>query len=142
MDNPDINQPESKNVFSEELVFWLSESSTLLPGWPGYRTQPKRSGYDPVDIYAEYGHMQGVLIRKLIKLRLQPTNFLSKILLACASIIYLTPLIFIFGEFYHNIYLLSFYILIFSPNLALGILLLINLLISFRGKQEFTTNND
>ncbi len=37
----------------------------LLPGWPGYRTQPGRSGLDYIDTQMEMGHMAGVFLRQL-----------------------------------------------------------------------------
>jgi len=141
MDNQDLYQYESENQFSEDLPSWLSEYSTQLPGWPGYRTQSKRSGYDPLDTYAEYGHIQGILLRDVINLRLQAKNIFTKILLVCASLIYLTPLIFIIGEFYHNIFLMFLFIFMFSPHLTLGILLTINLIINFRKKEELIASN-
>jgi len=37
-----------------------------IPGYPGYRTRPGRSGYDPVDRGREAGHMQGVFWRQAL----------------------------------------------------------------------------
>jgi hypothetical protein len=37
-----------------------------IPGYPGYRTRPGRSGYDPIDRGREAGHMQGVFWRQAL----------------------------------------------------------------------------
>lgn len=134
MNNPIRYQHGKEYSAHDDRPVWLSEQSLQLPGWPGFRTKPGRSGYDPVDIYAEYGHMAGVLLLDVIKLRLPTKNFLTKILLVCASLIYLSPLIFIIGEFCNYLFLLIIYILLFSPYLSLGVLLLINLLLSLKKK--------
>ena len=57
---------------------YLSEASRILPGWPGYRTRPGRSGYDYLDTVFEGAHMEGVLLRQLFtgKLRIENPLFL------------------------------------------------------------------
>jgi hypothetical protein len=45
-----------------------------LQGWPGYRTNPGRSGLDPVDTPAEEGHMLGIFLRNLFTLRIRTRN--------------------------------------------------------------------
>lgn len=37
----------------------------ILPGWPGYRTQPGRSGLDWIDTQLEMAHMAGIFLRQL-----------------------------------------------------------------------------
>ncbi len=46
----------------------------MLPGWPGYRTRPGRSGLDPLDTRAEAGHMAGVFLRPLLTGTLRTKN--------------------------------------------------------------------
>jgi hypothetical protein len=43
--------------------FFLFAESELLPGFPGYRTRPNRSGYDYIDTQLELAHMTGVFLR-------------------------------------------------------------------------------
>lgn len=50
----------------EELPPYLDEKALQLPGWPGYRTRPGRSGLDYLDNQFELAHMQGLFIRRLI----------------------------------------------------------------------------
>jgi hypothetical protein len=40
-----------------------------LPGWPGYRTRPNRSGLDPLDSRAEAGHVGGIFLRSILTLK-------------------------------------------------------------------------
>lgn len=50
----------------EEVPAYLDEKALELPGWPGYRTRPGRSGLDYLDNQFELAHMQGLFIRRLI----------------------------------------------------------------------------
>jgi hypothetical protein len=43
-----------------------------LPGWPGYRTRPGRSGYDPIDTNLEWAFQQGLFIKRLLTGQLRP----------------------------------------------------------------------
>lgn len=51
-----------KDVPAEQLY-----QSTLQPGQPGYRTQPDRSGYDPLETNQEAGYVIGLLLRQLFR---------------------------------------------------------------------------
>ena len=58
--------------------------SSILPGWPGYRTRDNRSGYDPIDTRTEAAHTTGSFIQKLFAGQLRIRNpiylFLSSLL--------------------------------------------------------------
>ena len=43
----------------------LDDPGLELPGWPGYRTRPGRSGYDPIDYQIEAAQMTGRMIKML-----------------------------------------------------------------------------
>ncbi len=45
-----------------------------LPGWPGYRTRPNRSGLDPLDTRNEAAHMGGTFLRDIFTLRARTRN--------------------------------------------------------------------
>jgi hypothetical protein len=45
-----------------------------LPGWPGYRTRPNRSGLDPLDTRNEAAHMGGAFLRDIFALRARTRN--------------------------------------------------------------------
>ncbi len=43
----------------------LDDPGLELPGWPGYRTRPGRTGYDPIDYQIEAAQMTGRMIKML-----------------------------------------------------------------------------
>jgi len=47
-------------VYTDENAYWLW-------GWPGHRTRPGRTGYDPLDSDFESAHIEGVIIRQLLR---------------------------------------------------------------------------
>ena len=53
-------------------------TSSDLPGWPGYRTRDGRSGYDPIDTRTEAAHTAGAFIQRLFTGQLR-----IKILIFC-----------------------------------------------------------
>lgn len=64
---------------------YLSETSLILPGWPGYRNRPGRSGLDYLDSKFELGHMEGLFVRALITGRLRTDRVAYLILMAVVS---------------------------------------------------------
>lgn len=66
-------------------------SAAELPGWPGYRTQSGRSGYDPLDINFEATQMQGRFIHHLITGSLITTEPVYLILLAVTGLLSICP---------------------------------------------------
>jgi hypothetical protein len=52
----------------------ILEGNNILRGWPGYRTRPGRSGYDPIDSSAEESHLEGIFLRNLFTLKLITRN--------------------------------------------------------------------
>jgi hypothetical protein len=45
-----------------------------LLGWPGYRTRPGRSGWDPIETDNEAAHMEGTFIRNIFTLQARTRN--------------------------------------------------------------------
>lgn len=45
-----------------------------IPGWPGYRTRPGRTGLDYIDTNTELSHMEGVFVRNLLDGKLKTTD--------------------------------------------------------------------
>lgn len=70
-----------------------SSSKDTLPGWPGYRTRPGRSGYDPIDSRAEGGHILGILIRRFFTIQIRTRNPVYLFLLAVIGLALVFPLI-------------------------------------------------
>ena len=67
------------------------DSSTTLPGWPGYRTREGRSGYDPIDTRAEAAHTAGTLLQRLFTGEVRNPVYLS--LLGILGLVLLLPLV-------------------------------------------------
>lgn len=67
------------------------DSSTTLPGWPGYRTREGRSGYDPIDTRTEAAHTAGTLLQRLFTGEVRNPVYLS--LLGILGLILLLPLV-------------------------------------------------
>lgn len=49
------------------------EENKLL-GWPGYRTRPGRSGWDPIETDNEAAHMEGTFLRNIFTLQARTRN--------------------------------------------------------------------
>ena len=68
------------------------EDTPSLPGRPGYRTRPGRSGYDPLDTYGETGFALGTFIRNLFTGQLRTRNPAYLTVMTVVGIGCLTPL--------------------------------------------------
>src|SRR5687768_6782044 len=74
-----------------------SEGSEL-PGWPGYRTRPNRSGLDPLDSRAEADHMGGTFLRRLFTFKARTRNPVYLVLMFIFGVIpFLTLVVFMIG---------------------------------------------
>lgn len=103
-----------------------------LRGGPGYRTQPGRSGYDPLDTDFESAHIFGVLLHSLIKCKFRTWNPLHIVLLSMMGISAALPFVFgagiiLGGDLLGGLLLL----LVFSPIWMFTVLIVVNLILSF-----------
>ena len=57
-----------------ERLGHLDGKALALRGWPGHRTRPGRTGYDPLDNDFEIAHMEGVFLRGLFTGNLRTRN--------------------------------------------------------------------
>ena len=125
--SPDDEIVEGKNP----LPGWryLDANAFLLPGWPGHRTRPGRSGYDPLERDFEYAYMQGMIFRRLITRTFRTRNTIYLILMAFMGVVYSLygVLAFTLGKGYGVLMGI-----ISSPYLIIGIALLINVYLSLR----------
>lgn len=64
-----------------------------LPGWPGWRTRPGRSGYDPIDYQLEGAHVGGVLFRQFITFQFRSRNLITLVVLSLTALSYFTTAI-------------------------------------------------
>lgn len=118
---------------------YLDTNAFLLPGWPGHRTRPGRTGYDPLDRDFEYAHMQGVIFRRLITRTFRTRNLIYLILMAFMGIVYSLygVLAFTIGNWYGVLTGI-----ISSPYLIIGIALLINVYLSLRLEEPSEHENN
>ena len=92
-----IRKPTTKLPSEQPLPQHYTEPgshdpSLEMPGWPGYRTAPGRSGLDPVESYSELGHVLGLCLRDLLFFRIRTRNILSWIGMAVVGFLFLAPL--------------------------------------------------
>ncbi len=119
------------------------DERSQLPGWPGYRTRPGRSGLDWIDNRIEAQHMMGVFVRGVLDNKLRTQNPAGLILMAFGSVIGLLPGIimtielFLVGRFNVVLWIaVSLYALVGS-RLFINLITNINLLMS---SKPFITN--
>ncbi len=53
---------------------YMDETEWTLPGWPGFRNRPGRSGLDYLETEFELAHMEGRFVRSLITFSLRTTE--------------------------------------------------------------------
>lgn len=100
------------------------DKSSLLPGWPGYRTRDGRSGYDPIDTRTEAAHTAGTIIQRLFSGEVKHPVYL--ILLGMAGLVLITPLILAISEMWNgNLLPGNAWIFISITGIA-GLIILIN----------------
>lgn len=117
-----------KNSYPIDITEY-DENARYLIGWPGYRTAGNKSGLNYVETQAEWGHMQGVMIRWMLTGRFRTHNPFYLLGIALIGIFY--GGIPVFFTLYEAIIGGNWSILVVLvasfPNIAIGILLLINL---------------
>lgn len=106
-------------------------ATAWLPGWPGCRTRPGRSGYDPLDQDFELAHVQGVMLRVLLTGRLRTRNPVYLVLLIFIGLVFCLPVVFIIGSALTERVVGVLLILLFSsPVIALGLSIWVNVYFS------------
>jgi hypothetical protein len=111
------------------------ESSTPLPGFPGYRTRPGRTGLDPLDNNREAARAEGLFYRKLFTMQLRTRNPFYLTLMAVFGLpLLILPILFITDALINGLDQPWF-------NTALGLLwLLIPVVLSVFLLTNFTIN--
>ena len=123
---------ESQIPESDEPVpqwVYMDEKASVLVGWAGHRTRPGRSGYDPLETDFELAHMEGVMIRLLLRGKFRTRNPLYLIFMACVGVLFSLSgaLPFTLGDLNGMVAGI-----ISSPYLVIGIALLINVYLSMQ----------
>lgn len=123
---------------------YMDEKAFLLPGWPGHRNRPGRSGYDPLETSFEEAHLEGVMIRLLFTGKLRTHNLLNLLVMGFLGMLLCLPLVFIFGGIGSSTSLLVIPVIfvVASPYWVIGMALLINILFSLTSDRpvEFEEN--
>lgn len=91
-----MSKKSSVSKSTKKLKDEKQHSSSVLPGWPGYRTRAGRSGYDPIDTRAEAGHMAGTILQTLFVGQIR--NRVHLFLLGVLGLIFITPLVLAISE--------------------------------------------
>jgi len=116
---------------------YLDEKAFLLTGWPGHRTRPGRSGYDPLDSDFELAHVEGVVIHRLLARRFRTYNPLYLFVMTCFGLVLGSVLLFGLAAASQSPLASIFLVVFYSPYWIAGAVLLLNVLLSL-----FTTAPD
>jgi hypothetical protein len=120
----------------ERLLVDLSDDGTkYLMGWPGYRNADGRSGLGYIETQAEWAHMQGLFFRWLITGKFKTRSPIYGILLTVYGILSASPILLLFAGSEGRQGLLQG-ITIFGPSIFIGVLLLLNMILSLFGCDE------
>jgi hypothetical protein len=106
---------------------YIGEKERFLIGWPGYRTRPEKFGLTYMETQAEWGHMQGVLIRCLITGKFISRNPFYLACLTFYGIVSISPILILAVPDGHSTFLTD--LLFVAPNMIIGFLILINLVL-------------
>ena len=128
--------PDSKDKTQINAPAPYLPKTSWLRGWPGNRTRPRRSGYDPLDMDFELAHIQGVLLRKLFTLKFRTRNPIYLLGMLLCGLIFNLPLVFSISLLLKNFMASLVAFLVFSPLIALGMVLLLNLVLSIFTKYQ------
>jgi hypothetical protein len=125
---------ERQRRLSEPIdIFEYDENARFLIGWPGYRTANNKSGLGYVETQAELAHMQGLMLRWLITGKFISHNPIYLFLMFTFGLLAGgIPLVLVLAEIFnsHNLGFMPFATPLFSPYVLVGILIIINVLIS------------
>jgi len=118
-------------LFLESNAFDVHGNAMNVPGWPGYRNAGGKSGLGYLETQSEWGHMQGLFIRWLALCKFRTHNPFYLLGMTFIGLFYGgIPLILILHEAIFAGNWLLFLLIIVSPNIAIGLLLLINVVLS------------
>ena len=107
------------------------DNAKYLIGWPGYRTSKNKSGLDYVQTQAEWGHMQGVMIRWLLTGKFRTHNPIYLLgMIFIGTFFGCIPIFFIFYEAFIGGNWLILIVFIMFPTVLVGLLLLVNAVLS------------
>jgi tetratricopeptide (TPR) repeat protein len=121
---------------------FLDEITMVLSGWPGHRTLPGRSGYDPLDSEFELAHMEGIILRQLIIGKFRTRNPLDLLLMGFWGCLGCLSIFFTLAEALNGQPRALFFNIFFIPHIAIGAALLWNAALSLLHWGEIENPND
>lgn len=117
------------------LVDLSDDKENYLVGWPGYRNSNGRSGLGYVETQAEWAHMRGLFLRWLITGKFKTRSPIYRIFLIIYGSLSASPILLIFAGSEGRDALLRG-ITVFGPAIVIGILMIINVILSLFGCTE------
>jgi superkiller protein 3 len=128
MDNVDISdQPQSDNLLPG--WYYLDESAYHIPGTPGYRIRPGRSGYDQLDTAFELARLQGIVIKRVFTGKFRTKNPLDLFTMIILGLVYCFPIIGIPIGVWGTL-------IIGFPYWLVGVAFLVNVIMSIRSQEN------
>ena len=131
---PDAADWQQARVYSDEQTVpgWIytHENAYWLWGWPGHRTRPGRSGYDPVDLNMEEAHVEGTILRQLLTGQFRVTNPLYALPMTLVGLFLCWPLFFGGMFILNNDWASLAWVAFMSPGWVVGLALLRALFLS------------
>lgn len=111
---------------------YMDEGASQLPGWPGFRNRPGRSGLDYLDNEFELAHMEGLFLRRLFTGKLRTTNPLYLAVMGILGVLCLVPAILVLPS--GSIDAVCPGLCYFMPLAGVGLALLVNLAVNLRNQ--------
>lgn len=120
----------AKNSYAIDLSEY-DDNAKYLIGWPGYRTSNNKSVLNYVETRSELAHTQGMMIRWLLTGKFRTYNPFYLLGMTLIGIFFgAIPIVFILNEVIVRRNWFMLLLPVALPNIAIGILLLINTILS------------
>lgn len=123
---------KSPELFPVSNAFDAQGRSMNIIGWPGYRNAAGRSGLGYFETNAEWGHMQGLFIKWLVLGKFRTHNPFYLLGMTFIGLLYggIPLALILYDAISSRNWLILSLIGVFFLNIATGVLLLINVLLS------------
>jgi len=108
---------------------YLDQGAHILTGWPGHRTRPGRSGYDPLEADFEAAHICGIITHQVLIGKFRTSNPIYLLIMLCLGVLTSFPLLAVVALLVGNIDAIPF-LLANAPYWLFGLVLLANVYVS------------
>ncbi len=137
-----LREKNKRFVYPIDITSYDINAKYLL-GWPGYRTEQNKSGLGYVETQAELAHMQGLMFRWLITGKFVSHNPVYLFLMFMFGLLFGgIPLVFTLIEVFNSSSFGFILVPLLSPYVLIGILILINVLISLLNSKAKSITGD